>query len=49
LVNYFKSIGFECPAHSNPLDYLMSIMHHEDASHPHYTTLFSGYNSNFVS
>ncbi|CAD8169780.1 unnamed protein product [Paramecium octaurelia] len=48
MVNYFKSIGFECPAHSNPLDYLMSIMHHDDPNHPHYQTLFSGYSSNFV-
>ncbi|CAK84665.1 unnamed protein product (macronuclear) [Paramecium tetraurelia] len=47
LVNYFKGIGFECPAHSNPLDYLMSVMHHEDADHPHYQTLFNGYNQRF--
>ncbi|KAL4474986.1 hypothetical protein ABPG74_001682 [Tetrahymena malaccensis] len=26
VVNYFSSIGFKCPIHSNPADYLMSIM-----------------------
>ncbi|CAD8121024.1 unnamed protein product [Paramecium sonneborni] len=46
MVEYFKSIGFDCPAHSNPLDYLMSIMHHEDLNHPHYQTLFNNYTIN---
>ena len=45
MVEYFKSIGFECPAHSNPLDYLMSVMHHEDQNHPHYQILFSNYDN----
>ena len=30
MVNYFTSIGFECPKLSNPMDYLMSIMHTEN-------------------
>ncbi|CAD8112607.1 unnamed protein product [Paramecium primaurelia] len=47
MVDYFKRIGFECPAHSNPLDYLMSVMHHEDPNHPHYQTLFINYNNQF--
>ncbi|CAD8179154.1 unnamed protein product [Paramecium octaurelia] len=29
LVGYFKGIGFPCPDHSNPMDYMMSIMHQE--------------------
>jgi hypothetical protein len=29
-VNYFKKIGFTCPDHSNPLDYMISIMHSEN-------------------
>lgn len=30
MVGYFKNLGLECPAHSNPLDYLMGVMHHEN-------------------
>lgn len=29
MVSYFKGIGFPCPDHSNPLDFMMSIMHQE--------------------
>ncbi|KAL4474984.1 hypothetical protein ABPG74_001680 [Tetrahymena malaccensis] len=29
VVNHFSSFGFSCPIHSNPADYLMSIMHGE--------------------
>lgn len=29
VVDYFNKTGFPCPIHSNPSDYLMSIMHKE--------------------
>jgi len=29
MLKYFESIGFPCPKLSNPMDYLMSIMHGE--------------------
>lgn len=44
VIDHFNKLGFPCPSHSNPADYLMSIMHREDprnvANYPKY---YEGY------
>jgi len=45
-VNHFTSIGFKCPTHSNPADYLMQIMHSENETNiKNYPVYFEGYNT----
>ncbi|CAD8074209.1 unnamed protein product [Paramecium primaurelia] len=44
LVDYFKMIGFECPQRTNPMDYMMSIMHTEKEQNiKNFEILFDSY------
>ncbi|CAD8196359.1 unnamed protein product [Paramecium octaurelia] len=44
IISYFKSFGFECPTHSNPMDYLISITHSEDPKNVEaYSLYFQNY------
>lgn len=44
IVPYFAEIGFKCPQYSNPMDYLISIMHAESAVNvKNYPIYFSNY------
>ncbi|KAL4512209.1 hypothetical protein ABPG72_005211 [Tetrahymena utriculariae] len=45
VVNHFSSFGFTCPIHSNPADYLMSIMHGEsEVNTNNYPKYYEQYN-----
>ncbi|CAD8042834.1 unnamed protein product [Paramecium primaurelia] len=49
LINYFKGIGFSCPDHSNPLDYMISIMHQESQINvDNYITYFKEYDNQWA-
>lgn len=49
IVQYFDTIGFKCPLESNPADFLMSIMHHEEErnvkNYPHYYACYDKQNN----
>ena len=43
-LEYFSSLGFECPEFSNPPDYFMSILHHDsEINRKNYPTYFENY------
>ncbi|EAR86576.2 ABC-2 family transporter protein (macronuclear) [Tetrahymena thermophila SB210] len=47
VVNYFSSIGFKCPIHSNPADYLMSIMSNgNEINQKNYSLYYQEYSNN---
>ncbi|KAM3141213.1 hypothetical protein pb186bvf_006598 [Paramecium bursaria] len=44
IIQYFSSIGFQCPGSSNPMDYFLSIMHSDnETNQKNFGTYFSQY------
>ncbi|CAD8074233.1 unnamed protein product [Paramecium primaurelia] len=49
MIDYFQSIGFECPKKANPLDYFISIMQNEENRQSDIQNLFKGYDNQIQS
>ncbi|CAK84666.1 unnamed protein product (macronuclear) [Paramecium tetraurelia] len=49
MIDYFSSIGFECPKMANPLDYFISIIQSGDHKQQELQNIFKGYDNQIQS